>query len=155
MHFSTLRSAKKPVEGTAHWMSPEQMSFGTPNRMTDVYSFGMTMYEVWSGLARGNLHCDLTAMKIFTGLPPFCNVLDVFLLPLVVDRGQRPPDGAVRDRGLDACLPSEPSEPGEGGLPWQPAPCEGDGQQRAVGARLSSGSGGRAERRRGRADDGA
>lgn len=44
-------------------------------------------------------------VKVFTGLPPFCNILAAFLLPLVVDRGQRPQrpeDDTVRDRGLDS-----------------------------------------------------
>ena len=32
--------------GTFQYMSPEQMGFGTTNERTDVYSFGMTIYEV-------------------------------------------------------------------------------------------------------------
>ncbi|TFK52892.1 kinase-like protein [Heliocybe sulcata] len=31
--------------GTARWASPEQMSRGALNEKTDIYSFGMTMYE--------------------------------------------------------------------------------------------------------------
>lgn len=44
-----MRTSKKRVEGTAHWMSPETMSKGVYNRMSDVYSFSMTIYEVRFG----------------------------------------------------------------------------------------------------------
>jgi serine/threonine protein kinase len=32
--------------GTARWAAPEQMTLGQLSRATDVYSFGMTAYEV-------------------------------------------------------------------------------------------------------------
>ena len=32
--------------GTFHYMSPEQMLYGTTDEDSDVYSFGMTIYEV-------------------------------------------------------------------------------------------------------------
>ncbi|KDQ12659.1 hypothetical protein BOTBODRAFT_634144, partial [Botryobasidium botryosum FD-172 SS1] len=67
-------------------MSPEQMTLGVTNKMTDIYSFGMTIYE------------------IFTNLPPFANTPDILLLPLIVDRKQRPPrpaDSLSAGRGLN------------------------------------------------------
>jgi serine/threonine protein kinase len=33
-------------QGTAQWMAPEAMERGIVNKMTDIYSFGMTVYEV-------------------------------------------------------------------------------------------------------------
>ena len=40
-----LDEDKKPF-GTLVYMSPEQMVYGTTNETSDVYSFGMTIYEV-------------------------------------------------------------------------------------------------------------
>ncbi|KZT26137.1 kinase-like protein [Neolentinus lepideus HHB14362 ss-1] len=58
--------------GTARWASPEQMSGSPLNEKTDIYSFGMTMYEV------------------FTEEPPFAHVPNGVLYTIIVDRGERP-----------------------------------------------------------------
>jgi serine/threonine protein kinase len=65
--------------GTARWAAPEQMMFGTLSKATDVYSFGMTAYEV------------------FTGRAPFAHTPDALLLTLVVDRKLRPPRPPIED----------------------------------------------------------
>ena len=50
MHYTYAPTTRLDVEeapfGTFHYMSPEQMEFGTTNEASDVYSFGMTIYEV-------------------------------------------------------------------------------------------------------------
>jgi len=83
MHTSTLRSFKPDLSqhGTARWMSPEQMLDGVTNNETDIYSFGMTMYEIYSGV------------------PPFSNTADPLLLQLVVEWGRRPrrPDNEANE----------------------------------------------------------
>jgi len=50
MHATTIHDpthTSSLLQGTPRWMSPEQMSRGIINKQTDVYSFGMTMYEVY------------------------------------------------------------------------------------------------------------
>jgi serine/threonine protein kinase len=59
--------------GTARWAAPEQLMFGVISKASDVYSFGMTAFEV------------------FTGKAPFAHTPDTLLLNLVVDRKLRPP----------------------------------------------------------------
>jgi len=46
--LNTTRVTKSvlPSQGTLRWMSPEQIEFGKVSKATDVYSFGMTIYEV-------------------------------------------------------------------------------------------------------------
>jgi Protein tyrosine kinase. len=39
------------VRGTFRWMSPEQMTYAIMNLGSDIYSFGMTIYEVSKVLA--------------------------------------------------------------------------------------------------------
>ena len=43
---ATIRKISITQSGTLRWMSPEQMTTGVTNKKTDIYSFGMTMYEV-------------------------------------------------------------------------------------------------------------
>ncbi|KAJ3527660.1 hypothetical protein NM688_g8100 [Phlebia brevispora] len=87
VHSTTIRRTTNSSQyGTLRWMSPEAMMLGTSNKKTDIYSFGMTMYEV------------------FTGAPPFARVPDVTLISIVHDRGMRPPrpdDQSVLEAGLD------------------------------------------------------
>jgi hypothetical protein len=44
-------------------MSPEHMEHSIVNKMTDIYSFGMTIYEVWRSidLLEDYLCCPLTS----------------------------------------------------------------------------------------------
>jgi serine/threonine protein kinase len=44
--------------GTLQYMSPEQMEYGTTNEASDVYSFGMTIYEV-----RNNYYLPLKSLR--------------------------------------------------------------------------------------------
>ncbi|KAI0073086.1 kinase-like protein [Panus rudis PR-1116 ss-1] len=80
-----ITTSNSDKRGSARWMAPEQMLQGTTSRHSDIYSFGMTMYEV------------------FTGLPPFSGVPDSLLLQIVVDRGRRPlrPERPSDCPGLD------------------------------------------------------
>jgi serine/threonine protein kinase len=103
---TTLRSASgfattQATMGTARWAAPEQMTLGTLSKATDVYSFGMTAYE------------------IFTGNAPFAHTLDGLLFMLVVDRKIRPPRPALEDTltiddeswaFVENCWKHEPSE---------------------------------------------
>ena len=49
-HSSTrtrkIAGKQQSADGTARWMSPESMMLGIVNKKSDIYSFGMTMYEV-------------------------------------------------------------------------------------------------------------
>lgn len=47
IHTTTVRGTGNGTQhGTARWMAPEHMLQGVTSKRTDVYSFGMTMYEV-------------------------------------------------------------------------------------------------------------
>ncbi|KAJ3551589.1 hypothetical protein NM688_g4615 [Phlebia brevispora] len=73
------------TEGTLRWMSPESLLYGTKNKKTDIYSFGITMFE------------------IFTGLPPFANLPDQRMIQQVCDgwRPERPADPQISIWGLN------------------------------------------------------
>ncbi|GJE97456.1 kinase-like protein [Phanerochaete sordida] len=62
-----------PSHGTARWMSPEHITLGVANKKTDVYSFGMTMYEV------------------FADSPPFAATPEDMLFNVICVLGTRPP----------------------------------------------------------------
>ncbi|EKM59924.1 uncharacterized protein PHACADRAFT_57584, partial [Phanerochaete carnosa HHB-10118-sp] len=87
IHTTSIRwQGTSPQHGTARWMSPEHMTEGVTNKRTDVYSFGMTMYEV------------------FTGNPPFAATPETMLLAVICNRGVRPsrPEGlAIERNGLN------------------------------------------------------
>ncbi|GJE85576.1 kinase-like domain-containing protein [Phanerochaete sordida] len=79
---------KKPqkVQGTVRWMSPERLKGASADKRSDIYSFAMTMYEV------------------FAGAPPFTGIEDNCVQRSVCDhavRPQRPPDPRTAARGLD------------------------------------------------------
>jgi hypothetical protein len=78
------------INGTVRWMSPEQMAFGITNRPSDVYSFGMSLYEVRTSTFTSLSFLD-SFSQIFSGLPPFGDTIDTFLFLAIVDRGLRPP----------------------------------------------------------------
>ncbi|KAJ3052559.1 hypothetical protein HK097_006057 [Rhizophlyctis rosea] len=65
MKHSTL-DAKSPRGGTLRWMAPERMQGKAVSRASDMYSFGMTMYEVFSGGDVPFPHLDesLVAMNV-------------------------------------------------------------------------------------------
>ncbi|KDQ54275.1 hypothetical protein JAAARDRAFT_196645 [Jaapia argillacea MUCL 33604] len=50
MH-STSNATNAGGQGTLQWMAPEQMSGSGVNKRSDVYSFGMTIYEIFVGHA--------------------------------------------------------------------------------------------------------
>lgn len=84
-HTSTLErteTSRTSNLGTIRWMSPEQME-GVTNKMTDIYSFGMTIYEVYAGT------------------PPFPSTPDNLLFTLVYDRGLRPKRPQQDEGGVD------------------------------------------------------
>ncbi|OCH90019.1 kinase-like protein [Obba rivulosa] len=60
------------ARGTLRWMAPECLDGARPNKAADVYSLGITIWE------------------IFSGRVPFSEVSDRVLARVVVDRQQRP-----------------------------------------------------------------
>jgi serine/threonine protein kinase len=53
-----ISNQEPPFAGTVKYMSPEQMELGITDKKSDIYSFGMTIYE-----ARGDyLYADLSYM---------------------------------------------------------------------------------------------
>jgi serine/threonine protein kinase len=62
MHTTTIQDIR-PLQGSLRWMSPEHMEHSIVNKMTDIYSFGMTIYEVWRSidLLEDYLCCPLTS----------------------------------------------------------------------------------------------
>lgn len=76
------------TKGTARWAAPEQMLTGELSRATDVYSFGMTMYEVgYRVTVQSKL---INNLQIISQKTPFAHTPDVMLLTLVADRRLRP-----------------------------------------------------------------
>ncbi|KAK7680312.1 hypothetical protein QCA50_016552 [Cerrena zonata] len=73
-YTATLISLAEPTKlfGSLQWIAPEQMSESTTNKATDIYSLGMTMYEV------------------FTGKPPFADTPVEILYAIVVKKHIRP-----------------------------------------------------------------
>ena len=53
VHTTTI-AVGKFRQGTPHWASPEQMTLGITNKETDIYSFGMTIYEVRPALSNSS-----------------------------------------------------------------------------------------------------
>jgi serine/threonine protein kinase len=45
---STLVAGLLTTIGTRNWMAPERLLSGSMRKPYDIYSFGMTIYEVWS-----------------------------------------------------------------------------------------------------------
>ena len=80
-----------PRQGTARWMSPETMLTGKVSRRSDVYSFGMTMYEVRTTDFGTHKSAHRALLKVYSGVPPFANTPDSMLLSVICDRGMRPP----------------------------------------------------------------
>jgi len=60
------------TQGTLRWMSPECLDGGTPNKASDVYSLGITIWE------------------IFSGQIPFEDLRERVVYPAVVHKQQRP-----------------------------------------------------------------
>jgi serine/threonine protein kinase len=92
--------------GSPRWMAPEQMSLGILNKTTDIYSFGMTVYEVSDYLLTCISRTEMV-LQIFTGTPPFAKIPDNRLISVVVDCGkrpQRPYEHSIALRGLDDTL---------------------------------------------------
>jgi serine/threonine protein kinase len=110
-----------PAVSEAMYMSPEQMKFGITNEKTDVYSFGMTIYEVRkiAFFTKIFLTCSY---QIFSGIPPFKDAISWTSLRKDVvdfsDRPSKPQRQADVDRGLDDelwnlivdCWSQEPSK---------------------------------------------
>ncbi|KDQ51910.1 hypothetical protein JAAARDRAFT_184749, partial [Jaapia argillacea MUCL 33604] len=76
-------TSSRTPQGTLRWMAPEQMSRGITNKMSDVYSFGMTMYE-------------LLAEEV-----PFAHLRDQVLYGVIIYQQERPsrPEGLQRILG--------------------------------------------------------
>jgi serine/threonine protein kinase len=88
-------------------MSPEQMSVGKISKASDVYSFGITIYEVCRQSSSAVSLGPFTHLQIFTGDPPFAYMPTDLLRINVVDRKSRPirpTDKAVTERGLDNAM---------------------------------------------------
>lgn len=79
------------------------MTQGITNKRTDVYSFGMTMYEVRHVSCASSRRRRADALKVFTGFPPFAGTPEAMLLPVICDRAirpARPDDPSVERKGL-------------------------------------------------------
>jgi serine/threonine protein kinase len=90
------------IRGTLRWMAPEQMKHGIVNKTTDIYSFGMTIYEVGPHSSPEIFFSQY--FKIFSGIPPFAHTVDGLLFKLIVDQELRPPrpaDPLIVKIGLD------------------------------------------------------
>lgn len=71
-------------------MSPERLKGGVLKKSGDIYSFGMTVFEVCRTAPR-RMNCEvLITLKIYTGEIPLGNVSPSDLRQLVVDEDLRP-----------------------------------------------------------------
>jgi hypothetical protein len=92
------------VQRSLRWMPPEQMTSGVMNELADIYSFGMTTYEVRAVKSvRTNSE---TIFQILSSHPPFYTLADNLVYDAVINEGQRPP------------RPTESSEIGLSDLLW-------------------------------------
>src|SRR5262249_34116526 len=69
-------SATRVICGTPAYMAPEVLLEQAPDTRTDIFSFGIVLYELWSG--RHPFRCSTaieTANRIMTEQPLFLNEL--------------------------------------------------------------------------------
>ncbi|KAJ7727634.1 kinase-like protein, partial [Mycena olivaceomarginata] len=79
------------IVGSRNWMAPETL-MGSRYRVTsDVYAFGMTLYEVsnWSRLSQPPT-CSIIPSQLYTDETPLFTVPYAELVDLVVHHGVRP-----------------------------------------------------------------
>lgn len=77
------------VAGSRNWMAPERLRGESPRAPSDVYAFGLTMYEVCSLRLLSKLDPELDA-QIYTGEIPLSEVAAQDFLLLVGDQNVRP-----------------------------------------------------------------
>jgi len=72
--------------GSVHYMSPEQVKAGAPDARSDLYSLGITFYEMVTGQCpiRGNSEYEIMAAHLALA-PPSPIELNPFLPPAVAD----------------------------------------------------------------------
>jgi len=70
--------------GSVHYMSPEQVKAGAPDARSDLYSLGITFYEMVTGQCpiRGNSEYEIMAAHLAIA-PPLATDLNPFLPPTV------------------------------------------------------------------------
>ncbi|KAJ7030811.1 kinase-like protein, partial [Mycena alexandri] len=77
-----------PLVGSRHWMAPELLIGSRARESSDVYAFGMTLYEV-NVLTSDELVCTCQK-QLYTDEIPLFSVPYADLFELVVTRGGRP-----------------------------------------------------------------
>jgi serine/threonine protein kinase len=100
---ATSRAVTKgPVVGTLRFMAPEHMK-GNSIKASDVYSFGMMMYEVSSLHLYNFLDKSSYIFQLLTGAPPFHFVPDASLFTMIVLQSTRleRPSEALDDETWD------------------------------------------------------
>ncbi|KAF8999811.1 kinase-like domain-containing protein [Cyathus striatus] len=81
-HTNCTRAAVNIVQGTLRWMAPELIEGEPLDYPADVYSFGITSWE------------------IYTGLTPFADIPDRAFSRRVIDRGERPAYPSTMNKAL-------------------------------------------------------
>jgi serine/threonine protein kinase len=80
-----------PAVGSPNWMAPEILMGGLPREPSDIYAFGMVIYEVCAhGLESLSSYSHPSRTKIHTNEIPLGHLSYVNFETLVVDRDVRP-----------------------------------------------------------------
>jgi len=80
--------ATRDVVGSQNWMAPECLRGSKPTMSSDIYAFGMTMYEVRHGMHHIRFYAK--HYQMFTGEIPMGYVQSSTLYDLVVQKNTRP-----------------------------------------------------------------
>ncbi|KAJ7257168.1 kinase-like domain-containing protein [Mycena haematopus] len=88
----TRISGDTAVAGSRNWMAPELLSGSLPRPPSDIYAFGMTLYEVLSTveLSLPLTSTDIDALQLYTDEIPLTAVLYGDFIELVFQIGVRP-----------------------------------------------------------------
>jgi len=80
------------IIGSRNWMSPERLTGGSVRKPSDIYAFGMIIYEVKLFCSLSNRACYLIFYydKIYTNETPLGHIESSDFLELVVEKNVRP-----------------------------------------------------------------
>ncbi|KAG8908587.1 hypothetical protein FRB99_004875 [Tulasnella sp. 403] len=84
-------SKEKEHDGTVRWQSPELWEGANKSFKSDVWAFGMTVYEVRHFLAQVGYSSDVKVIQVFSGKSPFASYEQVALFAVIVRKRERPP----------------------------------------------------------------